>query len=105
MGTTPPEPDAPYLVIGYGNTLRSDDGAGPRAAAEVGAWGVPGLRAWAVHQLTPELASPIASARLVVFVDARLVGPEGPRVDATTIAPGSAPGLGLGHLGDPRGLL
>ena len=68
----------PLLVIGYGNTLRGDDGAGPCAAQFVGARhagerrGVP-LRALAVHQLLPELVDDIAHAERVVFIDAYLV--------------------------------
>lgn len=58
------------LVIGYGNTLRSDDGAGPLAAEAVEALGLPGVRTITCHQLTPELADPISRARTVVFVDA-----------------------------------
>jgi hydrogenase maturation protease len=59
-----------FLVIGYGNELRRDDGVGPRVARIVAEWGVPGVRALAVHQLTPELADDIARAEVVVFVDA-----------------------------------
>lgn len=58
------------LVIGYGNELRCDDGIGPKVAAMVTEWNCVGVRALACHQLTPELAEPIASARQVVFVDA-----------------------------------
>jgi hydrogenase maturation protease len=59
-----------FLVIGYGNELRRDDGVGPRVARTVAEWGVPGVRALAVHQLTPELADDIGRAEEVVFVDA-----------------------------------
>ena len=61
---------APLLVIGYGNELRSDDGVGARVAAAIAEMQLPGVHAIACHQLTPELAEPIASARTVVFVDA-----------------------------------
>lgn len=59
------------LVIGFGNSLRQDDGLG-RHAAEL-------LRADAdgrnidilqCHQLTPELAADVAASSLVVFLDA-----------------------------------
>lgn len=65
----------PLLVIGYGNALRGDDGAGPCAALRVGArreggrWGG-ALRTLAVHQLLPELVDDIAGAGRVVFIDA-----------------------------------
>lgn len=58
------------IVIGYGNTLRSDDGAGQVVAEAVAAWGLPNVRSHSVHQLTPELAEPISTANLVIFVDA-----------------------------------
>jgi hydrogenase maturation protease len=58
------------LVIGYGNELRGDDGAGPRVASTVAGWHRPGVRALAVHQLRPELAAALADADRVVFVDA-----------------------------------
>ena len=59
-----------FLVIGYGNTLRSDDAAGPLVAARVDALGIPGVRVVACPQLTPELAAELAEAGTVVFVDA-----------------------------------
>ena len=68
-------PPAGLLVIGYGNELRSDDGVGPRIAAAVAEWNLDGVRARGCHQLAPELADPIASARLVVFVDAAVDAP------------------------------
>ena len=61
---------AAFLVIGYGNELRSDDGVGPKVAAAVAGMQLPGVHAIACHQLTPELAEPIAAARAVIFVDA-----------------------------------
>ncbi|MGV2389201.1 MAG UNVERIFIED_CONTAM: hydrogenase maturation protease [Microcystis novacekii LVE1205-3] len=60
------------LLIGYGNTLRNDDGVGVRIA-EIIAEGVkPHVQVIATHQLTPELAADIADASLVIFVDAVL---------------------------------
>lgn len=55
------------LVIGYGSSLRGDDGAGPEAARRLAELGFDAL---AVHQLTPEIAERIAAARTVVFLDA-----------------------------------
>jgi hydrogenase maturation protease len=59
-----------FLVIGYGNTLRRDDGAGAKVAEALSALKLPGVRTVSCHQLTPELAEPISRAREVVFVDA-----------------------------------
>ena len=58
------------LIVGYGNTLRSDDGFGWHAAARVAE--DPRLRGAEVlwrHQLTPELAYDVGQASLVVFID------------------------------------
>jgi hydrogenase maturation protease len=58
------------LVIGCGNTLRCDDGAGVKAAETVVALNLSGIRVLACHQLLPELAEAISHAAAVVFVDA-----------------------------------
>lgn len=57
------------LVIGFGNPLRGDDGAGPAVAraAELARADVAVLTP---HQLLPELATAVAAAEVVVFVDA-----------------------------------
>ena len=55
------------VIIGYGNSLRGDDGAGPRVARELRRCGLPAIEA---HQLTPELAIPVSRAQLAIFVDA-----------------------------------
>lgn len=60
------------LVIGFGNELRSDDGLGPRIARAVDTWRLPAVLVLAVHQLTPELAEPVAQANRVFFIDASL---------------------------------
>jgi len=61
---------ANFLVIGYGNTLRSDDGVGAKVAAAIEELALHGVTALVRHQLTPELAETISEARAVVFVDA-----------------------------------
>jgi hydrogenase maturation protease len=63
------------LVIGYGNTLRRDDGVGVRAAELMAA--DPRFAAVEVltaYQLTPELSLDLGTASLVVFVDADVRG-------------------------------
>jgi len=62
------------LVIGYGNTLRGDDGAGYRVAEQVETWNLPEVRSLACPQLTPDLAAEIALCDRVIFVDAALPG-------------------------------
>src|SRR5271168_4994806 len=92
-----------FLVIGYGNELRRDDGVGRRVARTVAEWGVPDVCALAVHQLTPELADDIARAETVVFVDAALVGGS-PQVSVQSVraALSNAP---TNHASSPPALL
>jgi hydrogenase maturation protease len=66
---------AGLLVIGYGNTLRRDDGVGPKVADAVEALALTGVRVLACPLLTPELAEPISRARMVIFVDAAVDTP------------------------------
>jgi hydrogenase maturation protease len=100
------------LVIGYGNELRRDDGAGLRLAERmVERWqaaDIP-LRHLAVQQLTPELAVEIAEPGVtaVVFVDARagLPGSATDGVTVTALASGSLASPSLGHHTQPEVLL
>ncbi len=63
-----------WLIIGYGNPLRADDGLGPLLAEKLAA-ALPEKTAKVVtaHQLTPELALEIAAPEIdrVLFVDAK----------------------------------
>jgi len=59
------------VVVGYGNTLRTDDGLGWYAADRLaGDPRLPGATVLQRHQLMPELALDISAAALVVLVDA-----------------------------------
>lgn len=71
-------PAGGVLVVGYGNTLRTDDGVG-WAVADVLARDprMRGADVRAVHQLAPELALDVSRASLVVLVDAALDGAPG----------------------------
>ncbi|MGD1701194.1 hydrogenase maturation protease [Dapis sp. BLCC M229] len=110
------------LIIGYGNTLRSDDGAGQRVAELVAEWNLQNVRSLPVHQLTPELAEPISQAELVIFVDAYpATSEQGLQVHQLCTPPSShsspspssphtllqreSQGLNIGHTVDPRSLL
>ena len=94
-----------YLVIGYGNTLRSDDGVGYRVAEIVATWAVAGVRSLPCHQLTPDLAVEIAQARVVLFVDGIVVSSEdAPITRWEWIAP-DGQGAAGGHSSNPRSLL
>ncbi len=103
------------LLLGIGNDLRGDDGAGPRVARAL-----EGRVAWdlrAVHGLTPELADDLAACDVALFVDAD-ADPARERpawqhhhvraaaAGAATAGAGSAPGaLLLGHALDVPALL
>ena len=90
----------PAVVIGYGNTLRTDDAVGQHAAAAVQSWNLPGVAAIAVTQLAPELAASLSTARLAVFVDAIAVSNGGPGgVEVTRIKP-SGVASAFGHTSD-----
>lgn len=60
------------LIIGYGNTLRGDDGVGQVVAEHIEALHWPHCQVLSVHQLTPELAAAIAGVDRVIFIDAYL---------------------------------
>jgi hydrogenase maturation protease len=91
------------LVIGYGNPLRGDDAVGWHVASAVAAWGLPRVHARTIHQLTPELAELLASARAAIFVDARS-DPGGEGCSVHSLGPECAT-VPLGHHSDARFLL
>jgi hydrogenase maturation protease len=61
------------LIIGYGNTLRGDDGVGCQIAETVANWQIHQVRSIAVQQLLPELAVAMANVDIVIFIDAMAV--------------------------------
>lgn len=99
---TPPETDAGLLVIGYGNPLRCDDGAGPRVAEVIETLRLPGVRTLTCQLLAPEHAEPVSRAHRVIFVDAAVDRPDG--VHLRKLEPGATTQL-LAHAADPRTLL
>ena len=94
--------DTDLLIVGYGNTLRGDDGIGPMVVEEIGSRGLPGVRTLIHALLAPELADPVSRAREVIFVDAS-VEPKA-RVLWRPLEPGDTTQL-LAHSADPRTLL
>ena len=90
------------LVIGYGNDLRSDDGAGRVVADRISDLELPGVAVRSVLQLTPELALEMAEVDTVVFVDASV------EVDTTTASPVLPDGesqSSMSHYSTPERLL
>jgi hydrogenase maturation protease len=102
MTAKPQTPSAALLVLGYGNTLRSDDGVGPKVADAVGALGLPGVRTLACALLTPELAEPISQAETVVFVDAAVDAPL--EVQLRPVAPADSSQV-MAHAANPATML
>lgn len=102
------------LIVGYGNTLRRDDGVGYRMADTIAQWNLPGIESRSVHQLTPDLAADLATVDRVLFIDVfALEGEAGQAAIALgtpvpyrleALSPGDhLPNLG--HSSNPRSLL
>jgi hydrogenase maturation protease len=109
-------PHKQLIVIGYGNTLRCDDGAGQKLAEIVATWELPQVRSLSVHQLTPELAAEIAEAEIAIFVDAYPVNElsiaetteaeiRSIPIHPSTYRHDSSVCEGSGHTADPHSLL
>jgi len=94
--------DRGLLVIGFGSTLRRDDGVGPAVAGAVEELGLAGVSTLCCTQLTPDLADPLSRAGAAVFVDASVE--RAARVRLRRLDPQGS-GQVLGHAADPRGLL
>jgi hydrogenase maturation protease len=90
------------LVIGYGNTLRSDDGVGPRVAEAIAELRLMGVEAISCPQLTPELAEPVSRASMAIFVDAALDAPR--TVQLRKLAPANSSQV-MAHAASPQTVL
>lgn len=91
------------LVIGYGNSLRSDDGAGRKVAEILAQQQRTDLRCLSIHQLTPELATEIAQARAVIFADA--IASEATAITVHSFQPTPSEAIDFGHTSNPQSLL
>ena len=91
------------LVIGYGNGLRSDDGAGPRVAELLAK--ADDVAVLVRHQLVPELADDLRGRDVVVFVDAATTQAPGVVATRRLTATQTAQAPGLTHHCDPEALL
>lgn len=89
------------LVIGYGNDMRRDDGAGRWVADQIEMLGRDDIDVRSVTQLSPELALALSGRSLVVFVDAS-VDTHALRVEPVVPTPGAGV---MTHHGDPASLL
>jgi len=79
------------LLIGIGNTLRSDDGAGI-AVSEAMARQAPQLNVRLCPQLSPELSAEINQARAVLFIDAAISEQGGAQRPILQSLPGNVTG-------------
>jgi len=86
------------LLIGIGNTLRSDDGAGI-AVSEAMARQAPQLNVRLCPQLSPELSAEISQVRAVLFIDAVVSEPSGTQHPILQALPGK--GAGRPPAGNP----
>jgi len=93
------------LILGYGNTLRSDDALGIHAAHELQNFYCDdaGVRVLATSQLMVELAEDVSQAQLALFVDAAEGGSPG-RIVVECLAP-EAEAVRFTHHCPPRTLL
>ena len=94
--------EARLLVIGYGNTLRQDDQAGPLVAERIESHALPGVLTLVCAQLSPEHAEAVSLARAVVFVDAQ-AGPDR-HINLQPVVPGDSSQVTT-HAVEPRTLL
>jgi hydrogenase maturation protease len=95
----------PILVVGYGNPLRRDDGAGARAAQELAdRWPESAMHVEISHQLLIEQAAALAEADYVVFIDAAK-GPAPGTVRWRAVSPGSPDSGSMTHFLTPETLL
>lgn len=65
-----------FMVIGYGNPGRRDDGLGPALAAALEELHLPDVAVEANYQLTVEDAAMVAAHDVVIFADADVAGRE-----------------------------
>ena len=91
------------LIIGYGSTLRGDDGVGPVVVERIEARALERVQVIACHQLTPELADPISRASRVVFVDASMDLADAP-IRISRVEPAGQHQV-MVHTASPAGLL
>lgn len=89
-------------VIGIGNPLRGDDGAGWAVVEALAAEPLGNVQTLATHQLLPELLETIHDAAQVIFVDAAVLGEPGDvlvtAVQPTQTGPTSSHQIGPGVL-------
>jgi hydrogenase maturation protease len=93
------------LIVGYGNPLRSDDALGWHASRLLADALVDNdVEVITCHQLTPELAEPLAKCRRAVFIDADVEGKPG-EIHRRAVRPQAPASSSFTHTCTPSGLL
>jgi hydrogenase maturation protease len=93
------------LILGYGNPMRGDDGAGFQAAQELAETDASEqLEVLPCHQLTPDLAEAVGRCELVIFIDASVQDPPG-QICCRRLTPLSAASRAFTHELTPEALL
>ncbi len=105
MTATPKATHCTFLIVGYGNPLRGDDGVGPQVAMAVSDWQVPSVKALSVTQLLPELSVEMAAADYVIFVDAGSKGEASTLRLEPIVTPPAGPPPALNHVCGPAVLV
>jgi hydrogenase maturation protease len=96
------------LILGYGNTLRKDDGLGIYAALALAALNLSsGVEIATYQQLSPELSPLLAQMDHAIFIDAALAsnGEKPGAINTRTLQPRTTQPSGVTHHFDPEMLL
>jgi hydrogenase maturation protease len=96
------------LILGYGNTLRKDDGLGIYAALALAPSTLPGnVEICTYHQLSPELSPLLAQMDHAIFIDAALAssGQKPGTINTRVLQPRTSQPGSINHHFDPETLL
>jgi hydrogenase maturation protease len=96
------------LILGYGNTLRKDDGLGIYAAQALATLTLPdGVEIYTYQQLSPELSPILAQMDRVIFIDASLAasGEKSGTINTRILQPRTSQPGSITHHFDPETLL
>jgi hydrogenase maturation protease len=96
------------LILGYGNTLRKDDGLGVYVAQALALLTLPGnVEICTCQQLSPELSPTLAQVVHAVFIDAAMAsnGEKPGTIHTRTLQPRTSQPSGITHHFDPETLL
>lgn len=93
------------LLIGYGNPLRGDDGAGCEVVGFLEREDLPGVTCIVSHQLTPDLAIRLSEAAYAYFIDAIPAGPDDSDLRVARIGPLATDAGVSSHACSPESLL